>query len=183
MVDGEKVPYMCDGYILNNTVVYLSDVSGIPESTWSILDQVPDRSKLTLIIDSIWLGDGKEHTSHMSLPQVVETVLRLRPGRTYLVGLDHPMTHFEWEAVCDSISGRPSNPENSTHPLRRLAKDTVERFWKIPTMQKSKETLYTLKPPLDIRPAYDGLRLSITSTNDGGTVVTEMEPETGGWAK
>jgi hypothetical protein len=182
MVDGEEVPYMCDGYILNNIVVYLSDVSGIPESTWSILDQVPDKSKLTLIIDSIWLGDGREHTSHMSLPQVVETVLRLRPGRTYLVGLDHPMTHLDWQLVCDSISQRPSDPENSSHPLRPLAEDTVTRFWKIPTMQNLKRTIDTLKPPLDIRPAHDGLRLSITSTNDG-SVVTEMKPETGGWAK
>ncbi|WRT65509.1 uncharacterized protein IL334_002453 [Kwoniella shivajii] len=182
----EPEPLICLGFMFDNEIVYISDVSSIPESTWermsnrsslinstdpSILSasetisvdgdltQANDKNKLpVLIIDALW--PLRPHASHFSLQQALQTALRLKAQYTYLIGSTHPTTHFMWEEICLSLFDEHGERD---HP------DRVQSDWLV---NKVKEKVFTSKKGQGIgeewknhggvvRPAWDGLVLEI----------------------
>jgi hypothetical protein len=111
-------PYLCLGFRFDDKLVYLSDVSHVPESVWTLLKGsqqlygAADNANSTsgsasvsaiasqepktpdvLVIDCLRVAP---HASHFGVAQAISTALRLRPRRTYLTGFAHKVTHASW---------------------------------------------------------------------------------------
>jgi len=73
------------GFRLGN-LAYCTDVGGIPEASWELLQGVE-----TLILSC--LRPEKPYPGHLTLPQALEIIERLRPRRAYLTHLGHEIEH------------------------------------------------------------------------------------------
>jgi phosphoribosyl 1,2-cyclic phosphate phosphodiesterase len=71
---------------------YLTDCSGIPDSSWPLLDGVE-----VLVLDAL---RHKPHPTHFSLAESLEIVGRLRPARTYFTHMCHDLPHA---ATCERL--------------------------------------------------------------------------------
>jgi phosphoribosyl 1,2-cyclic phosphate phosphodiesterase len=69
-------------------VAYCTDVSGIPDASWPLLEGLR-----VLVLDA--LRPGKAHPAHFSLEQALEAIRRLRPRQTYLTHMGHEMDYDE----------------------------------------------------------------------------------------
>ena len=67
------------------SIVYATDCSGIPDSSWSLMQGAD-----VLILDAL---RHREHPTHFSLDQAVSAINRLRPGRAYLTHMAHDLDH------------------------------------------------------------------------------------------
>lgn len=67
-------------------VAYCTDVSGIPERSWPLLEGLD-----VLVLDA--LRPGKPHPSHFSIEQAVEVIGKLKPRQAYLTHLSHNVDH------------------------------------------------------------------------------------------
>lgn len=136
----EVLPFYCLGFVILD-VVYISDVSYIPEATWQIIETTRKRPYSLFILDCL---RPLPHTSHFGLAQAVETARRLDTDgklRTYLVGFCHDVTHAQWEEIgrcLKDASGRLDDP---------VVTSAIE--------------LVPKGRPTWMMPAYDGLRLRI----------------------
>ncbi|THH11772.1 hypothetical protein EW145_g440 [Phellinidium pouzarii] len=138
-------PYFCMGFKFQDAMVYISDVSYIPEDTWSML-LAPNtlneqkHSPTVFVLDCLRI---EPHASHFGLKQAMEAVRRLGASRSYLVGFTHDMTHDDYTEIFQSVGEVKGGA--STDIVRRamdIAGDG-EPQW--------------------VRPAYDGLRLLISA--------------------
>lgn len=64
---------------------YLTDCSGIPESSWPLLANVR-----TVIVDAL---RERPHPTHLSLGQALEVVARLKPERALFTHMCHDLPH------------------------------------------------------------------------------------------
>jgi len=64
---------------------YLTDVSGIPDESWPLLQDLE-----VLVLDAL---RQRPHATHFSLDQAVEVAQRLKPARTALTHISHTMDH------------------------------------------------------------------------------------------
>lgn len=136
-------PYLCMGFKIKEALVYLSDVSLIPEDIWEFL--MPKNSDdliriPVLVLDCLRI---KPHPSHFGLKQSVEVVRRFKARQSYLVGFTHDMTQEEYTEILRSVEGKQdlSNVSSDVRQAIDLI-DGGESQW--------------------VRPAFDGLRLFIS---------------------
>jgi len=207
-------PYECLAFLFDQTFCYMSDVSSIPDSTWTALgcppsvpvlkrtmssfteksfdSDDPSTSTSSCALDSlasspssIYETDGassalpllivdtlrlKPHISHFGIAEAVETAVKLRAQRTYILGFTHGVTHECWLAACELISETshgaiPSTlePYPDTKEATELG-DDPEKF--------SQEALelcrdYIKDSPIWIRPAFDGLLITTDGVKTG----------------
>ncbi|OQR90086.1 hypothetical protein ACHHYP_05816 [Achlya hypogyna] len=82
--------YTCSGFEFGAEVgarfVYLSDLHELPEQTLVFLLANPQPVDI-LVIDAIYLTDV--HGAHLNLPQAMDIAKKLRPKKTYLLGMSH----------------------------------------------------------------------------------------------
>ncbi|KAG9103846.1 hypothetical protein FRC06_007524, partial [Ceratobasidium sp. 370] len=105
---GKPKPYLCYGFIAGDFMVYLSDVSYIPQDAWQTIelsvstsgrDTKLDESMVALSMNDGELARSKRykllvidclkleaHTSHFGLQGTVEAARRLNAKRTYMIG-------------------------------------------------------------------------------------------------
>ncbi|ORY55537.1 beta-lactamase-like protein [Leucosporidium creatinivorum] len=115
-------PLISMGFLINSTLMYCSDVSFIPESTWATIARevtlpsstgtystsYPPLPRLcALIIDSSSLRLSK---SHFGLPQALGTARRLGALKTYLTDLPHMTSHECWLHFCEDY-GKGREPD------------------------------------------------------------------------
>jgi phosphoribosyl 1,2-cyclic phosphate phosphodiesterase len=67
-------------------VAYCTDVSGIPETSWPLLEDLD-----VFVIDA--LRPTKPHPSHFSLEEALAAINRLKPRRAYLTHMSHTMDY------------------------------------------------------------------------------------------
>ena len=72
------------GFRLND-VAFCTDVSTIPEESWSKLEGLD-----VLILDAL---REKPHPTHFSIDQALEVVERLQPKQTWLTHISHNLEH------------------------------------------------------------------------------------------
>jgi hypothetical protein len=90
--ESQPCPYLSFGFIFNDRLVYISDVSHIPDDVWPILTSTGakreggERRIPLLILDCLRFSP---FTSHFGIAQAVETARKLRPERTLLIGFSH----------------------------------------------------------------------------------------------
>ena len=73
---------------------YLTDCSGIPDTSWPLLDGVE-----TVVIDAL---RERPHPTHLSIEQALAVVGRLRPSRAYFTHMCHDLPHA---ATCARLPG------------------------------------------------------------------------------
>ncbi|GJE87715.1 MBL fold metallo-hydrolase [Phanerochaete sordida] len=139
-------PYLCLGFVIQDSVVYLSDVSHIPEDVWAMFGrgQAGDRSQAVppvFVLDCLRL---QPHTSHLGIAEAITVARRMGAARTYLTGFGHEVSHEEYVSVCEAVGGKAPADAQLT-PTVREALDLVPPG----------ETLW-------VRPAYDGLRVFVS---------------------
>lgn len=80
------------GFRIGN-VAYCTDVSGIPERSWPLLEGLD-----VLVIDA--LRPDKPHPSHFDVGQALEAIARVKPRRSYFTHMAHTM---EYDALMKSL--------------------------------------------------------------------------------
>ncbi|GAA5943610.1 hypothetical protein JCM10213_008922 [Rhodosporidiobolus nylandii] len=123
-------PYFCLSFLFGSQILYMSDVSYIPESVWTTLstrlslppypptaaangsngaakegaevEQRGEKPKLqALVIDCLRL---EPFTSHFGLGQAVATARRLGAEKSWLIGFGHRTSHALWTHACTLLS-------------------------------------------------------------------------------
>lgn len=74
------------------TFAYLTDCSGIPESSWPLLDGVE-----TLVLDAL---RHRPHPTHFTVEEALAVIGRLGPRRAYLTHICHDLPHA---ATCAAL--------------------------------------------------------------------------------
>lgn len=136
------------GFKIHDSLVYISDVSHIPEDVWTLLESPADSTSISrppavLVLDCLRI---QPHTSHFGLKQAMEAVRRLKAQRSYFVGFTHDHTHEDYADVLCAVGEGKRSKFPSTEPelLRRAFEAAGEG------------------EPRFVRPAHDGLRLLIS---------------------
>ena len=75
------------GFRVGN-VAYCTDVSGIPDRSWPLLEGLD-----VFVIDA--LRPGKPHPAHFSLEQAVAAIERVKPRQAYFTHMAHMMEYDE----------------------------------------------------------------------------------------
>lgn len=147
MVANKITPYIANGFLIQGSLIYISDASFIPSETWDLLDESRRRNgqPSVAVIDCL---RPTGHTSHFGLREAVSTARKIRAIRSYCVGFGHEMSHASYEKIFGAVSGQDDRDGWTT--AERGAADMI-------------------KPgnPIWIRPAYDGLQVTAL---EGGIV-------------
>ena len=191
-------PLICLAFKFDDDVLYMADVSDIPEVTWRKLLGEPtngvlgslskisvmSKSKSTtppslpiLIIDSLW--PFRSHSSHYSFGEALTAALQFQPAMTYLLGSTHPATHFIWEELCFSLHGEHGKRPN--HPDDEIAKEMVKKLKKTEPFVGPDGVLARWQAwgGGKVAPAWDGLVLEIDGKGKWGEI--EAPQRMGGW--
>ncbi|BGP03980.1 metallo-beta-lactamase domain containing protein [Rhodotorula toruloides] len=155
---GPQRPLIALGFLIDSTVLYLSDVSRVPEpqitrlatylslpsssqssSSSSISSAFSPTPRLlprplptldTLIIDTCSLFSPHPR-SHFTLPQALSFAARLGARKTYLTDLPHGVSHaawLEWSTAFSSRGAGPPRPPQETNALLSLSSRSPRSF-------------------------------------------------------
>jgi hypothetical protein len=136
--------------VIHDSVVYISDVSHIPEDVWAMFgrsaedgEQEQQRTQVppVLVLDCLRL---QPHTSHLGIADSVAVARRMGAQKTYLTGFGHEVSHDEYVTMMEAVGGRQKFDRPFT-PVEQQGLALIEEgssIW--------------------IRPAYDGLRLFVS---------------------
>ncbi|KZV63129.1 Metallo-hydrolase/oxidoreductase [Peniophora sp. CONT] len=130
-------PYICHAFSIDKRIIYMGDVSFIPEATWPHLLSSP---RSVIVLDCL---RPQDHMSHFGLGQAVQASRKIKPTRTYLSGFGHEVPHDEYVHVGEILGGATVGQEGLTAREKKCL-DCVEEGEK-----------------LWVRPAHDGLRVWI----------------------
>jgi phosphoribosyl 1,2-cyclic phosphodiesterase len=133
-------PLLCFGFRIRDALLYISDVSHIPDDVWPILLTPPPA---VLALDCLSLHP---HSSHFGLGQTVEAARRIGAKRTYMLGFGHEVSHEEYVTIGETAGGREITDQEQLSAHENVGMDIVAG-----------------REPIWLRPAYDGLRVGITS--------------------
>jgi len=142
-----RQPFLCLGFKINDEIIYMSDVSYIPEHVWSTL--LPDEANgdprthnvPVFVVDCLRL---EEQGTHFGVKDAVKAVRRMNAARSYLTDICHEVTHDEFEQI-----GRCMEDPSSVDLAE--ASENVRRGLELAGGGASRW----------VRPAFDGLRLLI----------------------
>jgi phosphoribosyl 1,2-cyclic phosphate phosphodiesterase len=80
------------GYLINNTVAYITDANNIPPQVMSLIKHVP-----ILVLTALRL---EPHISHFNLSQAIDIAQQCKAGNTYLTHISHQLgLHHEVSAT------------------------------------------------------------------------------------
>jgi len=147
-------PYTCYGFVIQDSIVYISDVSYIPEDVWKLLDRNrKSRPYPVLVLDCLRL---ENHTSHFGLKESVAAARRMGAKRTYFTGFCHDGSNDEYETIFKVVNGEESLNAKHLTEYERHGISIVDGG-----------------KPMWMRPAFDGLRVWVNgdgNVNDDGYV-------------
>jgi phosphoribosyl 1,2-cyclic phosphate phosphodiesterase len=90
----------------NPAVVYLTDVSNIPEDSFRIISKGGPPE--LLVIDGL---RKQPHETHFSFNEAFEAALRIGAGQTCITHICHEHSHREIEALCREFTGKKGLPD------------------------------------------------------------------------
>ncbi|MDR0587050.1 MAG: MBL fold metallo-hydrolase, partial [Treponema sp.] len=103
--DGSRPEDRTENGGANPAVVYLTDVSNIPEDSFGIIGKGGPPE--FLIIDGL---RKRPHETHFSFDEAFEAAFRIGAGQTYLTHICHEHSHREIEALCREFTGKKGLP-------------------------------------------------------------------------
>ncbi|KAJ3490481.1 hypothetical protein NLI96_g1414 [Meripilus lineatus] len=135
-------PYPCFGFVVQNKLVYLSDVSHIPEDVWRFLKGDEGRASVppVFVLDCLRL---QPHTSHLGLAESIGIARQMGAQRTYLTGFGHEVSHDEYVTFGEAAGGKVKSTRLT--PTEKQGMPLVghgKNVW--------------------VRPAFDGLRVFVS---------------------
>ncbi|GLB36495.1 putative beta-lactamase superfamily domain containing protein [Lyophyllum shimeji] len=136
-------PYLCYGFKIGHEVVYISDVSHIPDDKWAVIRSKrpgDDGPLPVLVLDCLRL---RTHTSHYGLEDSVKAARRIGASRTYFVGFGHEVSHEEYVTLGEAVGGKSFDVE--------MLSETEKRGMELIGNGKN----------VWVRPAHDGLRVFV----------------------
>jgi hypothetical protein len=139
----EQHPYISHGFKIQDSVIYISDVSWISEESWAVLKQPSVSDPLhqydVAIVDCL---RPLHHISHFGIKEAVNAARRINAKRTYLTGFAHEVSHDEYVTLGEYVGGKVV--ENPTDKERHCMDfvDEGNDIW--------------------LRPSHDGLRIEIS---------------------
>ncbi|KAF9229603.1 hypothetical protein BS17DRAFT_771673 [Gyrodon lividus] len=152
-------PYLCFGFMVQDTVVYMSDVSLIPDDAWAVIESEVHQRRSVLVIDCLRL---RAHTSHMGVREAAAAIRRLGATRSYMTGFSHDVSHEEYVTIGEAageeeaLVGKRENglrtPESQK--MSESERKGVEMMREGKTEARGKECW--------VRPSHDGLRVFIS---------------------
>lgn len=133
-------PYLCFGFVIQDAITYLSDVSHIPEDVWAMFETKP-------VVPPVFVLDCLRvptHPSHLSVTEAMSVARRMKADKTYLLGFSHELSHDDYVAIGEAAGGKG---------LSKRGQELIS--------QHSLQSVHEGQP-IWIRPAFDGLRVSVT---------------------
>jgi hypothetical protein len=147
-VPADKVtPYIANGFLIQGSLIYMSDASLVPKETWALLEDSWKRNGQPSVAVVDCLRPVK-HTSHFGLKEAVSTARKIGAVRTYCVGFGHEVSHASYEKIFEGV-------------------DRQDRWDGLSTAEKEYFGMIEEGDPIWIRPAYDGLQVTAL---EGGIV-------------
>ncbi|KAI0274895.1 beta-lactamase-like protein [Gloeopeniophorella convolvens] len=145
--DGEGVPelhpYLCHAFKIQDSVIYLSDVSWISEESWAVLSQPsindPSHQYAVAIVDCL---RPIAHISHYGIREAVNVARKINAQRTYLTGFGHEVSHEEYVTIGEHVGGKVIDSPTEKEKLCIGLVDEGKKVW--------------------LRPAHDGLRFVVS---------------------
>lgn len=137
-------PYLCFGFVIQDAITYISDVSHIPEHVWAMFES-RGRVPPVFVLDCLRI---LSHTSHYGIEDSIKTARRMKAQRTYLLGFSHDLQHEDWVTITEEAGGE-------SHEGSKLA--VIDKYG-----------LHGLREgdPIWVRPAFDGLRVFIAENGN-----------------
>jgi len=140
-------PYIANGFLIQGSLIYISDVSFVPDETWILLEESRKRNgqPSVAVIDCL---RPEKHTSHFGLREAVSAARRIGAVRSYCVGFEHEVPHVAYEKIFGAVDGQCDGDGLTATELNGIG---------------------MIEPgdPIWIRPAYDGLQITAL---DGGVI-------------
>lgn len=164
-------PFLCLGFVFDRSLVYLSDFSLITGEQWALLERATARHELpvTLIVDALW--PVRPHTSHVSFPEAMAVAERIRPVRTWVLGMTHPTTHEQWARLGRSVRAAGDEDDDLT------TKELLRKVWDSYEMKRNGDKIRAWGG--EVEPAWDGL--GVTVDQDGVHEMPIGQGSAGGW--
>lgn len=133
-------PYIANGYLIQGSLIYISDASFVPEETWALLDESREKNgqPSVAVVDCL---RPMKHTSHFGLKEAVSTARRIGAVRTYCVGFGHEVSHASYERILGTIDGQDRRNE-------------------LTVLEEKGVGMIEPGEPIWMRPAYDGLQVT-----------------------
>lgn len=172
------IPFLCLGFVFDRQLVYLSDVSSVPDESISRIHMAvkgqngQHAAAPVLVIDTLW--PVRPHASHVSFPQAMEIAIRIKPVQTLLVGMSHPVTNWMWEEIGRAVNGEAGKEPH--HKDHLLAQSVIERVW---STEEMKHIAAKVQDAGLVSPAWDGLALEMTP--HGALELPLGQGSAGGW--
>ena len=143
----KREPFICLGFKINDQIIYMSDVSFIPEHVWATM--LPDEASRdprvhnipVFVVDCLRL---ERQSTHFGVQDAVKAARRMNATRSYFTDICHDVSHDELEQI-----GRWVGDPKSVN--RAEVSENVKRGL----------DLAGDGPACFVRPAFDGLRLLI----------------------
>ncbi|BGP35874.1 hypothetical protein JCM10296v2_007726 [Rhodotorula toruloides] len=186
---GPQRPLIALGFLVDSTVLYLSDVSRVPEaqivrlasylslpaspssslSSFDPCSRLPSRQLPTLdtlIVDTCSLFSSNPR-SHFTLAQALSLAARLGARKTYLTDLPHGISHaawLEWATAFSTHGAGAARSEEETDALVSLSTRSPRSFARAANAFIASYAAETGEDEVAegrwVRPAFDGLVLS-----------------------
>ncbi|KDN49097.1 hypothetical protein RSAG8_02450, partial [Rhizoctonia solani AG-8 WAC10335] len=139
-------PYLCFGFIFGTLMVYMSDVSGIPDRTWNTIEALGGSGPHPYQIFAVDCLRLTRLVAHFGVKDAIDAAIRLNAYKTCLFGFGHETPHDIWELIARNIGGYELE---SVRPSAQKALDRVSELG----VQR--------KQGLEIGPVYDGERIMV----------------------
>lgn len=140
----ELHPYLCHAFKIQDSVIYLSDVSWISDESWAVINQPsvnnPSHRYAVAIVDCL---RPIAHISHYGIKEAVNVARRINAQRTYLTGFGHEVSHEEYVTIGEHVGGKAISNPTATEKYCIDLVDEGKEIW--------------------LRPSHDGLRFEVSN--------------------
>jgi hypothetical protein len=109
------VPYMTLAFLIEDKILWMTDVGRIPEKTWDVLHYGLDAgdssngvgrgSRRKLPLAFIDLSESYPLRAHLSPRTFLEVIEKLDAQKSYAIGMNHTLCHGEIEALGEEVEG------------------------------------------------------------------------------
>ncbi|KAJ9120064.1 hypothetical protein QFC22_002961 [Naganishia vaughanmartiniae] len=158
------VPYLCLAFLVDEKILWMSDVGKIPEKAWNIfhyglsstLDSQNERAnspKRRLPVAFVDLSENFPLRAHLSTRTFLQVVDKLEAVQTFAIGMNHTLCHGEIEALGEEVEGvREDGREEAFIQDTLYGGENVAEGGLFDSLKQKK---------LHFRPAYDGMSIMV----------------------